>query len=258
MTAEASYSELRQTSADTPGGDLLRRMWLPIAARGELTETAPVLGVKVLGDALVLFRTSSGEPGLMQGRCPHNGYSLVGSSVSDKSLVCWKHGWHFGVDGACWVEGYQGKTWPVQWANASTYPLQTWGGLLWSYLGESPASEFVPPPVPAGLVGIQTVALSDVQETNWVDSLAFALGDGQEIVTPCMTSRPGLVMLRLPVDDEHTWMLVVGKDSDHIAAKAQLELTGFDVESDAHAEARGRVVERLNVLAQKCGLAEAS
>jgi nitrite reductase/ring-hydroxylating ferredoxin subunit len=255
MTVAMTYTELRQTSANTPGGDILRRVWLPIAARGELTESAPVLGVKVLGDALVLFRTSSGEPGLMQGRCPHNGYSLVGSSVSDTSLVCWKHGWHFGVDGACWVEGYQGKTWPVQWANASSYPVQTWGGLLWSYLGESPAPEFAPPPVPAGLAGIQTVALSGVQETNWVDSLAFALTDGQDIVTPCMTSRSGLVMLRLPVDDEHTWMLAVGKDSEQIAARAQLDLAEFDVDSAAHAEARERAVKCLSALAVERGAA---
>ena len=249
MSTMLAYADLRQTAADTTGGALLRRVWLPIAARGELTDEAPVLGVKVLGDALVLFRTSSGEPGLMQGRCPHNGYPLVGSSVSDTSLVCWKHGWHFGVDGACWVEGYQGKTWPVQWANATTYPVQTWGGLLWSYMGDSPAPDFAPPPVPSGLAGIQTVALSGIQETNWVDSLAFALSDAQEIVTPCMTSRPGLVMVRLPVDDGHTWMLVVGRDSEHIAAKAQLELTGFDGESHRHTAAREQVVELLSALA---------
>jgi hypothetical protein len=136
----------------------------------------------------------------------------------------------------------------VQWANATTYPVQPWGGLLWSYLGDSPAPDFAPPPVPAGLAGIQTVALSGVQETNWVDSLAFALSDGQEIVTACMTSRPGVVMVRLPVDDEHTWMLVVGKDSEHIAAKAQLELTGFG-ESHQHAAAREQVVEHLRALA---------
>jgi nitrite reductase/ring-hydroxylating ferredoxin subunit len=248
MKSVLSYSDLRQTAVDTPGGGLLRGEWLPVAARGELTETTPVLGVQVLGDALVLFRTSSGEPGLMQGRCPHNGYSLVGSSVSDTSLVCWKHGWHFGVDGACWVEGYQGKTWPVQWANASTYPVQTWGGLLWSFLGDSPAPNFSPPPIPAGLAGIQTVALSGVQDVNWIDSLAFALSDGQTVDTPFMTSRPGVVMLRLPVDDEHTWMLAVGKDSEHIAVKAQLELTGFDANADSHAAARDVVVARLSSL----------
>jgi nitrite reductase/ring-hydroxylating ferredoxin subunit len=249
MTADLSYDELRRTAVDTVGGSLLRRVWLPVAARGELTDESPVLGVKVLGDPLVLFRTSNGEPGLMQGRCPHNGYPLVGSSVTDKSLVCWKHGWHFGLDGACWVEGYQGKTWPVQWANAQTYPVFTWGGLLWSYLGDAPATDFSPPPVPAGLAGIQTVALSGVQEINWVDSLAFALSDGQEIMTPCMTSRPGLVMVRLPVDDEHTWMLVVGKDSEHIAARAQLDLTGFDGDSESHGAARAQAVQALAALA---------
>ena len=119
MTVELSLEDLRQTAAGSPGGDFLRGTWLPFAARTELTDTDPILPVRLLGEGLVAFRTTGGELALMQERCPHNGYSLVGSSVEDKSLVCWKHGWHFGTDGACWVEGYQGKTWPVQWANAN-------------------------------------------------------------------------------------------------------------------------------------------
>jgi len=242
MTVEFSLEGLRQTTAGSPGGDYLRGTWLPFAARTELTDSDPILPVRLLGEGLVAFRTTGGGLALMQERCPHNGYSLVGSSVEDKSLVCWKHGWHFGTDGACWVEGYQGKTWPVQWANATSYPAKAWGGLLWSYLGANPLV-FSPPAIPADLAGIETVALSGVQEINWLDSLAFGVSEGQELMAPCHTARPGMLMLRLPVDDEHTWVLAVGRPGEQDAALAHIKLAAYDVSSNALTPAKARVVE---------------
>jgi nitrite reductase/ring-hydroxylating ferredoxin subunit len=245
MTAELAYAKMRSIAADSEGGALLRRSWLPVAASGELTESSPILSVRVLDEGLVLFRAGNGEVGLMQERCPHNGYHLAGSSVDENSLVCWKHGWNFGIDGACWVVGYQGKTWPVQWANARVYPVHSWGGLLWSYLGSEPAPEFSHPSIPADLVGIETVAVTGVQPRNWVDSLALAVSDGHELIAPCHSARPGLLMLRLPVDEEHTWILAVGRASEQAAAKAYIELDGQDGLADIKPEARERVLDTL-------------
>ena len=244
MTAGLSYAEMRQITAESTGGELLRRSWLPVAVSSEVTESSPVLTVRVLDEGLVLFRSSGGEVGLMQERCPHNGYHLAGSSVDENSLVCWKHGWNFGIDGTCWVEGYQGKTWPVQWANAKTYPVHSWGGLLWSYLGDSPAPEFTHPAIPGDLVGIETVAVSGVQALNWVDSLTFALSEGQELIAPCHTVRPGMLMLRLPVDDDHTWILAVGRADEQAAAKAHIESSAWD-EPGNGGELKARVMEAL-------------
>jgi nitrite reductase/ring-hydroxylating ferredoxin subunit len=245
MSTELSYGELRQIRAESRGGELLRRAWLPVAASSELTESSPILPVRVLDEGLILFRSNSGEVGLMQERCPHNGYHLAGSSVEENSLVCWKHGWNFGIDGACWVVGYQGKTWPVQWANAKTYPVHSWGGLLWSYLGSEPAPDFSHPSIPAELVGIETVAVTGVQPLNWLDSLALAVSDGHEPIAPCHSARPGMLMLRLPVDEEHTWMLAVGRAIEHAAAKAQIELEGRDGVADIKPEAIEQVLQTL-------------
>ena len=63
--------ELVRVGKGTPGGELLRRYWQPIAVAGEVKDL-PV-AVRVLGEDLVLFRTGSGRFGLVYPRCCHRG-----------------------------------------------------------------------------------------------------------------------------------------------------------------------------------------
>ena len=51
---------------------------------------------------LVLYRTASGEPRLVDAHCPHLGAHLgVGGKVEGECLRCPFHGWSFGADGQC-------------------------------------------------------------------------------------------------------------------------------------------------------------
>jgi MFS family permease len=50
---------LTRVGLGTPCGELMRRYWHPIAATGQL-EDNPVRKVRILGDALVLFRNRTG------------------------------------------------------------------------------------------------------------------------------------------------------------------------------------------------------
>ena len=55
----------------TPGGELLRRYWHPVAAAQELTPEDPTKFVRILSEDLVLFRDRSRRLGLVAKRCAH-------------------------------------------------------------------------------------------------------------------------------------------------------------------------------------------
>src|SRR5207248_3809365 len=47
---------LTQVGPGTPGGELLRRYWLPVCPVQELTEAQPTRFVRLLGEDLVLYK----------------------------------------------------------------------------------------------------------------------------------------------------------------------------------------------------------
>jgi hypothetical protein len=60
---------LTQVGPGTPGGELLRRYWQPIALSTEATSMPRE--IRRLGETLILFRTTDGQPGLLYPRCMH-------------------------------------------------------------------------------------------------------------------------------------------------------------------------------------------
>ena len=60
-----------------PGGQMLRRYWLPAILASELPEPdcAPIR-VRVMGEDLIGFRDTEGRVGLVAANCPHRGASL--------------------------------------------------------------------------------------------------------------------------------------------------------------------------------------
>jgi 5,5'-dehydrodivanillate O-demethylase len=138
LTKEAN-ERLTQVSAGTPMGELLRRYWYPVATVPEL-DAEPVLAVTILGENLALFRSDSGELGLVAQRCPHRGASLAYGIPEEDGLRCPYHGWKFGRNGACLEQ-------PAEPADSTfkdriqipAYAVQEMGGLIWAYLGPAPA-----------------------------------------------------------------------------------------------------------------------
>ena len=66
--------EITQTGPKTPGGEYLRRAWQPVALSEEVGEH-PLL-VEIMGEELVLFKTTKGVYGLVEKHCAHRGASL--------------------------------------------------------------------------------------------------------------------------------------------------------------------------------------
>src|SRR5580658_8337271 len=86
MTAEEN-ERLTRVGPGTPGGELLRRYWQPVAAALELADN-PVKLVRLLGEDLVLYRTREGAYGLIDTTCPHRCASLEFGVPEAAGLRC--------------------------------------------------------------------------------------------------------------------------------------------------------------------------
>src|SRR4051794_34099019 len=92
---------LTRVGPGTPMGGLMRRYWHAIAASSQL-RVGTVRSVKLLGEKLVLFRTSENQfIGLVDEQCPHRATSLSCSLVDHEGIICPYHGWKFGSNGDC-------------------------------------------------------------------------------------------------------------------------------------------------------------
>ena len=92
MLTTEENARLTQVGPGTPMGNLLRRYWHPVAAAAQLDEE-PVIGVRILGEDLALYRNDEGELGLLRERCAHRGASLVYGIPESNGLRCPYHGW---------------------------------------------------------------------------------------------------------------------------------------------------------------------
>src|SRR5437867_1144718 len=90
---------LTRVGPGTPGGELLRRYWHPVAAVAELTEQKPINAVKLLGEELVIYRDKSGRFGMVGEHCPHRSASLAYGRVDEQGIRCPYHGWKFDATG---------------------------------------------------------------------------------------------------------------------------------------------------------------
>src|SRR5882762_3717316 len=81
-------------------GKLLRCYWHPVAAVSELPGKFP-LKRRLLGEDLIVFRTSDGAFGAMEPVCPHRGASLEFGSIEEGGIRCAYHGWKFAPSGRC-------------------------------------------------------------------------------------------------------------------------------------------------------------
>ena len=83
----------------TPMGNLMRQYWIPAMRSDELpSPDCPPLRVRLLGEDLIGFRTTSGAVGLMQNACPHRGASMFFGRNEEEGLRCVYHGWKFDID----------------------------------------------------------------------------------------------------------------------------------------------------------------
>src|SRR6266545_3520402 len=142
MLTKEQNEMLTGVGPGTPGGELLRRYWQPIAVAKELTDAEPTKFVRVLGEDLVLFRDKSGNIGLLGDHCTHRGASLLYGRPEERGLACAYHGWLYDTAGNCLETPAEpaGSMFHLT-VKHKAYPVQKLAGLYWAYLGTAP----VPP-----------------------------------------------------------------------------------------------------------------
>jgi 5,5'-dehydrodivanillate O-demethylase len=140
MLDPTENERLARVGPGTPGGELLRRYWHPVAAVGELTAEKPKKRVRLLGEDLVLYRDGKGRLGLVEEHCPHRSASLYYGFVEDDGLRCCYHGWKFDQSGACLEMPFEPDETPLlKSVRAKTYTVEELSGLVFAYMGPQPA-----------------------------------------------------------------------------------------------------------------------
>ena len=139
MLSHEQNDLVTRTNKGTPGGEMLRRYWQPVALSSELTDDTP-LPVDVMGEELVLFRDAKGQPQLIGRACPHRAVDLSYGRVENGGLRCIYHGWLLSGDGRCTEQPGEpdGSAFKTKIRHVA-YPARDLGGLIFAYLGEGEA-----------------------------------------------------------------------------------------------------------------------
>lgn len=136
MLTREENETVTKTGPGTPGGELLRRYWQPVALAQELLPQGRPLAVKILGEELVLFRDPAGELGLLGLHCSHRGADLSFGRLEEAGLRCLYHGWLYNVRGRCLDQpGEPPRSQFKEKIQHKAYPCQEAGNIIFTYMG---------------------------------------------------------------------------------------------------------------------------
>ena len=174
MLSVEENQRLTEVGPGTPGGNLLRRYWHPVAGLAEMEERW-TMRVRILGEDLVLFKNRTGVFGLIGEQCPHRRASMAYGIPTEDGIRCPYHGWKFDGAGRCLEQPNEpeGSTFKDK-VSLPGYPVQELGGLLWAYLGPLPAPLI---PLYDGFVAPGTIRHCGraVLDCSWVQAMENSL-----------------------------------------------------------------------------------
>jgi len=158
----------------TPGGELLRRYWHPVAVSEEVKDIP--IPVRALGEDMILFRKPGGELGLVYPRCAHRGTNLLYGKVDERGIRCCYHGWLFDTDGTCLEQPCEpGGGEKRHLHRQPWYPVEERYGLVFAYLG--PLSKM--PPLPRYDI------FEDLPDDQYIFVDKDSAGSGGPDLMPC-------------------------------------------------------------------------
>ncbi|HEU5197621.1 MAG TPA: Rieske 2Fe-2S domain-containing protein [Methylomirabilota bacterium] len=154
-------------------GGLLRQYWIPALASSEIPEPdGPPVRVRLLGENLIGFRTTSGRVGLIQNHCPHRGASLFFGRNEADGLRCVYHGWKFDATGACVdMPSEPRESCFKDKVRATAYPCVERNGVVWTYMGRRATPPPLPDLEPNMLAPGEAVVQKVLRECNWFQAL---------------------------------------------------------------------------------------
>ncbi len=171
MTTREENTLLTQTGPGTPGGNMMRSYWHPIALSDELPPDGAPQPLRLFGEELVLFRDDAGRPGLLGLACSHRCADLSYGRIEDGGLRCLYHGWLYDVNGRCLeMPAEPPESRYKDEIRHLAYPCVERAGLIFTYMGGGepplfPEYEFLE--ADAGHRHLQRTML----DCNWLQSL---------------------------------------------------------------------------------------
>ncbi len=139
MLSPAENERWTRVGPGTLCGELMRRYWIPIAPYAQLLED-PVRKVRVLGEDLGLYKNRQGGLGLIGDRYLHRLVDLQWGIPDENGLRCPYHGWLYDQMGQCIDTPLEApESTFKQRLKLPAYPVQELGGMVFAYLGPSPA-----------------------------------------------------------------------------------------------------------------------
>ena len=171
MLTQEENDFLTRVGPGTPAGEMLRRYWHPVATHKDLTEERPTKFVRVLGEDLVLFKDKSGRVGLIADKCPHRSASMVYGRVEERGISCAYHGWLYDCDGNILETPPERNDAVMKNIKIKSYPVQTFVGLHWAYLGPAPAPVIPHYDIWMRKDGVHSVQVRPVLDANWLQPM---------------------------------------------------------------------------------------
>lgn len=171
MLSKQQNDLVTRTGPGTPGGDLLRSYWQPIATSQEMLIGGDPMPIKILSEDLVLFRDDKDRLGLTGLHCPHRGSDLSYGRIEDGGIRCLYHGWLFDIEGNCLDQPAEPEDKKFcKKVRHTSYPVEDKGGVIWCYMGDGeapliPDFQFMTGPEESRM------AFRVVQKCNWLQGL---------------------------------------------------------------------------------------
>jgi len=173
MLSKRDNELITRVGPATPMGELMRRYWLPALLSDELPEPdcAPVR-LRLLGEDLVAFRTTSGKVGVLDTYCPHRNANLFWGRNEEEGLRCVYHGWKFDADGACVdMPNEPARSRFNEKIRQIAYPAVDRGGFIWVYMGPPEQQPEIPNFEWLNVPDAQRYVHKRYQECNWLQNL---------------------------------------------------------------------------------------
>ena len=111
----------------------LKNAWYVVALSPEVGRS--LKPVKLLGQAIVVYRMQDGTPVALEDACPHRKLPLSLGRLRDDAVECGYHGLTFDCTGKC-IDAATQQRIPA-FARVRSYPVCDRYGLMWIWMGEA-------------------------------------------------------------------------------------------------------------------------
>ncbi len=173
MLSKEDNELITRVGPGTPMGQLFRRFWLPAMLSEELPEPdcAPVK-LRLLGEDLLAFRTTSGKVGVIDTWCPHRNANLYWGRNEEEGLRCVYHGWKFSTEGQCVdMPNEPPNSRFAEKIRITAYQAEDRGGVIWVYMGPRELEPKLPDLEWLAVPAKQRIVSKRIQFCNWLQNL---------------------------------------------------------------------------------------